>query len=257
MPSRVGRALAAGGIVALCLAPAAWAPDGVANVGVSVSFDRNRVARGQVAVAEIALANRGPDRAAGLVVEARVEGGRPLRAHAVPGWCAKPRGQTVRCAFRILGFGSGPVATLHVTAGDGKRPLRVDATIAARMTRDAGSDNDHASAAVRVVGRGPVSSWAEISFVVATPTTVRVGEPFTAVLTLLNRGPAAAVVRRISVTPQPDARVSLSALPRRLRVGEERTVRARITAVATGPLTIRVRVGTNGHAVAVVDVRAA
>lgn len=254
MPSRAVRALAAGGIVALCLAPAAWAPDGVANVGVSVTFDRGRVARGQVAVAEIALANRGPDRAAGLVVEARVDGGRPLRAHAVPGWCAKPRGQTVRCAFRILGFGSGPAVTLQVMAGDGTRPLRVDAAIAARMTRDPASDNDRAAAAVRVVGRGPVSSWAEISFVVTTPATVRVGEPFTAVLTLLNRGPAAATVRRISVTPQPDARVSLSALPRRLRVGEERAVRARITPVATGALTIRVRVGTSGNAVAVVDV---
>ena len=256
MPSGAARSLAAGGIVALCLAPAAWAPDGVANVGVSVSFDRSRVARGQVAVAEITLANRGPDRAAGLVVEARVDGGRPLRAHAVPGWCAKPRGQTIRCAFRILGFGSGPTATLQVLAGDGTRPLRVDAAIAARRTSDPASDNDRAGAVVRVVGRGPVLSWAEISFVVETPTTARVGEPFTAVLTLLNRGPAAAAVRRISVTPQPDARVSLSALPRRLRVGEERAVRVRITPAETGPLTIHVRVGTNGDAVAVVDVQA-
>ncbi len=255
MPILAARSFAAGGIVALCLVPTAWAPDGIADVGVSLTFDRGRVARGQVAIAELALANRGPDRAAGLVVEARVEGGRPLRARAVPGWCAKPRGQTIRCAFRILGFGSGPTATLQVVAGDGTRPLRIDAAIDGRMTRDPASGNDRATAAVRVTNHTPASSWAEISFIVTTPRTARVGEPFNAVITLLNRGPSVATVRRISVTPEPAARVLLSALPRRLRVGEQRAVRAEITPLTAGALTIRVRVGTSGNAVATVDVR--
>jgi hypothetical protein len=248
MPRRATLALVAGVIATLAVTPAAWAPDRVANVGVSASFDRRAIAPGQIAVATVALTNRGPDRARAVVVEARVDGARILRATASPGRCTGSRGGT-RCAFPVLGFGSFSGITLTLAPSAGTRRIALAARVTSRRTRDPVTRDDATASSIAVVRQSLPSSFAEVSFVFTSPRTAVVGRPFTAVLTLLNRGPASpALAGPVRVTPTPPARVQLSPVPYSLRVGEQRRVGVRVTPARRGRLVIAIGVGANGRA---------
>lgn len=248
MPSRAILALTASVFATLAITPAAWAPDGEANVGVTASFDRRVIAPGQIAVATLALTNRGPDRARAVSVDARTDGARILRAAALPGRCTGSGGST-RCAFPVLGFGSFPGITLTLAPNAGARRIAVAARVTSRSTRDPLERDDTTASSIAVARRSLPPSFAEVSFVFTSPRTAVGGKPFTAVLTLLNRGPASpALAGPVRVTPSPAARVELSPVPHTLRVGEQRRVRVRVTPPRRGRLVIAIRVGTTGRA---------
>lgn len=254
--SRLIRAVGGCLVVSVLAATPAWAPDSSARLDIAAAFDRRSVFAGQVTVIEVGLQNRGPNRATGVVIETQVTGGRILRARAQPGWCAPPRaGHVVRCAFRTLGFGSGPHVTLHVLPQRGVAAVRAEARVAARRTRDPVAAADRSRAAVRVARRAVLTSYAELSFVLQTPSVAVAGRPFRALLRVLNRGPAPARVVPLSVTPVPDARVELSRLPGRLARGQEEAVTVDVTARRPGSLALRVRVGRGGNAIATLQVR--
>jgi hypothetical protein len=255
VPSRVAPLLVAVVTGAFVLTPGAWAPDRAANVGVAASFDRRAIAPGQVAVATVQITNRGPNPARGATVAAQVEGARILHARTLPGRCRVVGERSARCSFPPLGFGSFPGVTLELRPATGTRRVAVDAQAATRVTRDPVA-RDNRSTAALPVNRAVPASFAEISFVFTAPTNAVAGRPFTAVLTLLNRGPASpAIVEPVQITPIPAARVRLPPLPPALRVGEHRDVRLQITPTRPGRLAIRVAVGATGRATAFVSVR--
>jgi hypothetical protein len=254
MRQRAAAMLAAGGL-ALGLAPAAWAPDGVANVSVSAAFDRGSITRGQVAVAAVELQNRGPDAATGIVVELRVAGARVLRALPSAGSCTRAAPTRVRCRFGRLGFGTGPEVVIHALGAPGARTIRLSARIVQTATPDGARADDDAGAAIRVSEPG-ARAPSETSFTFTTRADATVGTRFVATLRLLNRGPGPVEGPTVRFEVRPHARVTLSPLPRRLGVGEERAVRVTMTPLSPGPLSIDIFVGATGRGHATVRVTA-
>jgi hypothetical protein len=233
------------------------ATDASAKLSVEASFDRKSVLPGQVAVFETSVLNAGPDDARGVTVELRVEGATLVSARTLSGTCESVQPSLRRCTLAPVA--AGTPARIVAVAKPKRANARIlgSARIANRSTSDpsAAVDRDIASAFVR--GEPVSRSYTEISFVLESPSTVVAGRAFTAVLRLLNRGPASATVGRVSITPAPSAPIVLSRAPGTLSVGEERAVIARITPARAGPLRLNVRVGRSGTHVARLFVRAA
>jgi hypothetical protein len=145
-----------------------------------------------------------------------------------------------------------------VVAAKAKREsprLLGSASIIRRITKDP-EPEDFETTSTLVSGRPVSSTYTELSFVLESPSTVVAGRPFTAVLRLLNRGPASATVGRVTITPAPSAPIVLSRAPGTLAVGEERAVVARVTPSRPGALRLNVRVGRSATHIARLFVRA-
>jgi hypothetical protein len=248
--------LVAGVGLAVSVGQALSAAAPTARLAVDASFDRRTVLPGQVAVFEVVARNSGPDEARGVVVDLRVVGASLLSARTISGSCTREVG-LVRCALSPIAPGS--TARIVGVAKPGRGAARVlgSASIVRRVTTDPGDEDDVDTASALVSGKPVSKTYAEVSFVLESPSTVVAGRPFTAVLRLLNRGPAGATIGRVSIVPSPSAPTVVSRAPGSLAAGEERAVIARVTPTRAGALRLNVRVGRSSTHVARIFVREA
>jgi hypothetical protein len=253
MRRRAAMTLVAGVSLAASIAHAAPAP--TARVTVDAGFDRRSILPGQVAVMEVHVRNLGPDTARGLVVETRLTGAPLVRARSISGRCSRVSGALARCSLAPLAPRTGARIVVVARGETAGARLLGSAWIVRRSTDDPSEAVDLDTARSRVVAHPVSDSYAELSFVLEAPSTVVAGRPFRAVLRLLNRGPAAVNVGQVRITPAPEARTVLSAIPARLAAGQERAVVARITPARAGPLRLNVRVGRSANHVARLFVR--
>ncbi len=232
----------------------AQATDTASVLGVSARFDRGTVQPRQIAVAEVAVGNRGPETGGTAVLTLTTRGGSIVRTRTIGGRCARPQGERrVLCTVRISAFGTVASVVLHIRADAAAGAVSVNAHLA-----HVGKPGDPKTAVARVpIARDAAGAFAVLSFSLTAPAAAVVNRPFAARFRILNRGPGTAVIDRLRLTTSPGARVVLPQLPTRLAAGAESAVVARITPLRTGKLVLDLRVGSEGRARLAINVRAA